>query len=103
MSYILQFVQTYEPSAAEHFFKLEAEFKQLERCSPEFPQGRRFQLLSKGQPTNTMVWEGEFASLEDVENALKKLADDPTHTTLFQKQLPYIVEMHTEIYRVLEL
>ena len=103
MSYILQFVQTYEPSAAEDFLKLESEFKQLERCSPEFPQGRRFQLLSKGQPTNTMVWEGEFMSLEDVENALKKLANDPTHTTLFEKQLPYIVEMRTEIYRVLDL
>jgi hypothetical protein len=103
MPYILQFVQKYQPSSAEHFFKLESEFKQLERCSPEFPQGRRFQLLSKGQPTNTMVWEGEFASLDDVQNALKKLADDPTHTTLFEKQLPYIVEMRTEIYRVLEL
>jgi hypothetical protein len=103
MSYILQFIQKYEPSAAEHFFKLEAEFKQLEHCSAGFPQGRRFQLLSKGQPTNTMVWEGEFASLDDVENALKKLADDPTHTALFEKQLPYIVEMHTEIYRVIDL
>jgi hypothetical protein len=103
MSYILQFVQKYQPSAAEDFFKLEAQFKELERCSPEFPQGRRFQLLSKGQPTNTMVWEGEFASLDDVQNALKKLADDPTHTALFEKQLPYIVEMRTEIYRVLEL
>jgi hypothetical protein len=103
MSYILQFVQKFQPSAAEHFFRLEAEFKELERCFPEFPQGRRFQLLSQGQPTNTMVWEGEFASLDDVQNALKKLADDPNHTKLFEKQLPYIVEMHTDIYRVLEL
>ncbi len=103
MSYILQFVQKYHPSAAEDFFKLEAEFKELERCCPEFPQGRRFQLLSQGQPTNTMVWEGEFASLDDVQNALKKLADDPTHTTLFERQLPYIVEMRTDIYLVLEL
>lgn len=70
MSYVLQFVQKYEPSAAEHYFRLEAEFKQLERRSPGFPQGRRFQLLAKGQPTNTMVWEGEFASLDDVQNAL---------------------------------
>ncbi len=103
MSYILQFVQKYQPSAVEHFFKLEAEFKELERCSPEFPQSRRFQLLSKGQPTNTMVWEAQFASLDDVQNAIKKLADDPTHTKLFEKQLPYIVEMRTDIYQVLEL
>lgn len=103
MSYILHFVQKYQPSAAEDFFKLEVEFKKLERCSPAFPQGRRFQLLSDGRPTNTMVWEGEFASLDDVQNALKQLADDPAHTELFEKQLPYIVEMHTEIYQVLEL
>jgi hypothetical protein len=103
MSYILHFVQKYQPSAAEDFFKLEAEFKNLERCSPSFPQGRRFQLLSDGQPTNTMVWEGEFASLDDVQAALQKLADDPTHTRLFEKQLPYIVEMRTEIYQLLEL
>lgn len=70
MSYILQFVQKYQESAAEEFFNLEAELKELERCFPEFPQGRRCQLLSEGQPTNTMVWKGEFASLDDVKNAL---------------------------------
>jgi hypothetical protein len=103
MSYILVFVQQYQPSAAQAFLKLEADFKALERRSPQFPQGKRYQLLSGGEPANTLIWECEFASLEDVQNALKKMADDPTHTALFEKQLPYIVETRTEIYKVLDL
>lgn len=103
MSYLLRFVQTFEPSAAQAFFELEAEFKELERRSPQFPQGRRSQMLSEDEPTNVLIWEGEFSSLQDVEDALKKLADNPTHTALFEKQLLLIVEMRTEIYKVLEL
>jgi hypothetical protein len=103
MSYILLLVQQYQPSAAQAFLKLEAEFKELERRSPQFPQGKRYQLLSEGEPTNTLVWEGEFASLDDVQNALNKMAHDPTHTALFEKQLPYIITTRTEIYKVLDL
>ena len=103
MPYLLRFAQTFEPSAAQRFFELEAQFQALERCSPQFPQGRRAQMLSEGQPTNMLIWEGEFSSLQDVEDALRKLADDPTHTALFEKQQSLIVEMRTEIYKVLEL
>jgi hypothetical protein len=103
MPYILRFVQTYEPTAAERFFKLEAEFKDLERRSPHFPQGRRSQLLLEGELTNTLIWEGEFSSLQKLQDALNTIADDPTHTALFREQLPLITEMRTEIYKVLEL
>jgi hypothetical protein len=103
MSYILRLVQRYESSAAGAFLKLESEFKDLERRSPQFPQGKRYQLLSEGEPTNTLVWEGEFASLDEVQNALSKMADDPIHTALFEKQRPYIIDMRTEIYKVLHL
>lgn len=103
MSYILRFVQQYQPSAAKDFLKLEAEFKALELRSPQLPQGRRYQLLLDGSPANTMIWECEFASFEDVPEALKKMADDPTHTMLFEKQSSYIVEARTEIYKTLEL
>jgi hypothetical protein len=103
MSYILRLVQRYESSAAGAFLKLESEFKDLERRSPQFPQGKRYQLLSEGESTNTLVWEGEFASLDEVQNALSKMADDPIHTALFEKQRPYIIDMRTEIYKVLHL
>lgn len=103
MSYILLFVQRYQASAAEAFLKLEAEFKELECRSPQLPQGRRYQMLSGCEQTNTLLWECEFASFDDVQNALKEMADDPTHTALFNKQRPYIVESRTEIYKVLDL
>jgi hypothetical protein len=103
MSYILRFVQTYKPTDAERFFELEAEFKDLERRSPNFPQGRRSQPLLEGELTNTLIWEKEFSSLQKLQDALKTIADDPTHTALFREQLPLITEMRTEIYKVLEL
>jgi hypothetical protein len=103
MSYILRFVQTYEPTAAEQFFELEAQFKDLERRSPHFPQGQRSQPLLEGELTNTLIWEGEFSSLQKLQDALKTIADDPTHTALFREQLPLITEMRTEIYKILEL
>jgi hypothetical protein len=103
MSYVLLFVQKYQLSAAQAFFQLEAEFAELERRSPQFPQGRRYQLLAEGEPTNTLLWQCEFASLEDLHHALQEMSDDPTHIALFEKQLPYIVEMRTEIYQMLAL
>lgn len=39
MSYLLRFVQTDQPSAAQTFFELEVQFKELERRSSQFPRG----------------------------------------------------------------
>jgi|ERR1700689_4303961 hypothetical protein len=103
MSYLLRLVQHYQPSGERTFFELEAQFQELERHLPEFPQGKRYQLVSGREPANVLVWECELASLVEVENALKKMADDPTHTVLFEKQKPYILEMSTEIYQLLDL
>jgi hypothetical protein len=96
-------VQQYQPFAVRAFFELEAQFQELERRLPQFPQGRRYQPLSGGEPTNTLVWECEFDSLAEVQEALKKMDDDPMHTALFEKQAPCIVGMRTEIYKVLDL
>lgn len=103
MPYILRFVQQYQPSAARTFLELEAQFQELEYASPLLPKGRRYQPVSGSEPTNTLVWECEFASLADVQKALEKIAEDPAHTTLFEKQLQHISRMRTEIYKVLDL
>lgn len=103
MSFILRFTQQYQPSANRAFFELEAQFQKLERSVPQLPIGRRSQPLSGVMPTNTLVWECEFPSLADVQDALKKIAEDPTHTKLFEKQAVYIIEARTEIYEVLDL
>lgn len=103
MPYILRLTQQYHPSAAKKFLELEAQFQELERRSPLSPQGRRYQPVLGRELTHTLVWECEFASLADVQQALEGLADDPEHTALFEKQSPYISSIRTEVYRVLHL
>jgi len=102
MSYILRLVQRYHSSAAQAFLELEAEFKNLEDRSRELVPGKRYQLLSEDEPVNTFVWECEFATLDEVQVALKKMADNPIHTELFEKQMRYIVEARTEIYETID-
>lgn len=60
-------------------------------------------MLSEGEPTNVLISEGKLSSLQDVDAALKKLAENPTHTALFAKQQPLITDMQTKIYKVLDL
>jgi hypothetical protein len=103
MSYLLRFIQQYQPSAGRAFLELEAQFRDLERNSPNLPQGRRYQPVSGGEPTNTLIWECECASLAEVQEALKRLADEPMHTVLYEKQSPYLLKSQTEIYKVLDL
>lgn len=103
MAYILRFVQHYQPSKQKAFIELEAKFKELERRNPDFPQGRRYQPLTGAEPNHSLIWECEFSSLQDVQSALAKIAADDTHTELFRQQSPYITDMRTEIFQVLEL
>jgi hypothetical protein len=97
MAYVLRFVQWYKPSHRQQFLALESKFQELERQSEVLPRGRRYQPLSGSEPTNSLIWECKFASLAEVQESLRRLADDPTHTVLFEQQAPYIVQMRTEI------
>ena len=103
MAYILRFTQQYQAAHHDEVIRLEAQFKELERRNPEFPQGRRYQPLASGEPTHTLIWECEFPSLHEVEAALQKIEGDPTHTRLFAQQSPFFLGMRTEIFKVLEL
>jgi hypothetical protein len=103
MVYILRFTQHYEPAHHEEVVRLEAQFKDLERRNPDFPQGRRYQPVASGEATHSLIWECEFASLHDVQKALEKIEASPTHTELFSKQSPFITSMRTEIFKLLEL
>jgi len=103
MSYLLRFIQQYQPSTGRAFLELEAKFQELERSIPHLPKGKRYQPVSGGIPTNTLIWECECGSLAEVQAALDNLTRDPGHTELFEQQAPYLVQSHTEIYKVLEL
>jgi hypothetical protein len=97
MAYVLRFVQSYKPAHRQEFFALERKFQNFERQSEHLPRGRRYQPLAGSEPTNSLVWECEFASLAEVQEALHRLADDLTHSILFEQQAPYIVQMRKEI------
>lgn len=103
MSYILRIVQQFQPAKAKEFLELEAQFQELELRSTVLPKGRRsLPLQGNGTPGNTLIWECEFASREEIEVTLKNFAEDPDHTILFEKQSPYITSNQMEIYKVLE-
>lgn len=103
MAYVLRLIQHYKPAYRQGFLDLEAKFRSLERRLPNFPRARRSQPIAGGEPTHSLIWECEFASLADVQSALTELANDPTHTELFNEQSPYITQIRTEIFEILEL
>lgn len=102
MAYILRFTQSYLPAHHKAVLELEARFEQLERDNPRFPQGRRYQPLASGEPNHSLVWECEFPSFAAVEEALKTIEADPTHTELFLKQSQFFTSMRTDIFKTLE-
>lgn len=103
MAYILRFTQEYQPAHHQAVLDLEAQFKELERQQPDFPQGRRYQPLASGEATHSLVWECEFASLADLQKGLEKIEGHPKHTELLAKQSPFFTTMRTEIFKTLDL
>ena len=102
MAYKLRFVQRFEASHAKEFLDLEQQFARLEKEAEEFPKGRRYRPYIGGQPTNTLVWECEFESLEGVAAVLKLLETDTRHDDLLQQQQKYIRDFYTEVYELLD-
>lgn len=102
MPYILRFVQRYRPMNRAEFMALEARFAEMEKRRDDLPLGRRSQPYAGREPSNTLIWDCEFASLEEAEAALARLSADPEHDDLFGRQVPYMEEAFTEIYEVLE-
>lgn len=97
MTYVLRFIQSYNPAHKQEFLALEAKFQNLEQRSKSLPKGRRSQPLAGNEPTNTLIWECEFPSLAAVQEALTSFDNDPEHARLFEQQAPFIVQARTEI------
>jgi hypothetical protein len=82
---------------------LEAQFVAMEKRRPEWPQGKRRQPYASREQVSTLIWECEFASLADIQEALAVMGADAEHEELFQKQVPLMLEAYTEIDEMLEL
>jgi hypothetical protein len=102
MAFVVRLVQRFRPEDRAAFMELEAKFAELERRRPDFPKGRRMQPYAGREPTNSLIWQCQFATLSDAQAALALMDADPEHERLFKAQVPYFAEAYTEIYEVLD-
>ena len=102
MAYVLRFVQRFRAKDDAAFMALEALFAELERRKG-WPRGRRSRPFAGREPANTLVWECELATLDEVNRTLATLGRDPDHARLLKRQIPYFLEAWTEVYEVLDL
>ncbi len=102
MPYILRFVQRYRPQDRDEFMRLEALFGALEQNHPEFPRGRRSQPYAGKEPGNTLIWDCQFDTIQQLNHALEVLATSADHSELYRQQVPFMTDAFTEIYEVLD-
>ena len=102
MPVTMRILQQFDVRKEKEFLELERRFAALERSRPDLPQGRRMKPISGSEPCNTLVWQGEFASLDEARNALDSFAADETHEELFAKQSEFFKSVKIEFYENLE-
>ena len=101
MAYKLRFVQKIDQSKKNEFLAIEQKFAALEKANLHMPQGRRYLPVTGKEPTNTLIWECEFETLEDVTTQLQAIYDNPEHEVLLQQQIPFMQDSYAEIYEEL--
>ena len=101
MSIRMRIIQRYDITKEKEFLALERQFMELERRRPDFPKGVRLKPLAATEPTNTLIWEGTFPTLDAAKRVLEFFSGDAEHEALFARQLPLFVEQRIEFYEVL--
>ena len=101
MPYKLRFVQKIDQAKKDEFLAVEREFVKLEKSDPKMPQGTRFLPVSGKEPTNTLIWECMFDTLEELTAQLQAIYDNPKHDELLKQQIPFMQDSYAEIYEVL--
>jgi hypothetical protein len=99
---MLRFVQKFQESKQTEFIALEKKFIQLEHSDERFPKGRRYLPYAGREPSNTLIWECDFPTLDAAQAALNFLQNNPMHEALFEQQVAFFVESYVEIYQALE-
>ena len=102
MPYVLKFVQKFHPKDRGEFMRWEAMFAAMEQRRDDLPKGRRSQPVTGQLPTNSLIWECEFATLADAQQAILTFSNDEEHELLCQRQVAYMTEAYTEINEVLD-
>jgi hypothetical protein len=99
VSYKLRFVQIFKQDKAKEYLAIETQFAEFEEKYAEFPKGKRYIPCAGRDSSNTLIWECDFATLEEAHKAQAFFLTDSRHDDLFQKQSEFIVATYTEIYR----
>lgn len=101
MAYKLRFVQSFDKRNAEDFLRLEQTFIDLEKRDTNMICGKRYVSLIGKEPTNTMIWEAEFETIEDAINNLKAIEVSNEHEKLLSKQVQFMRDAYVELYKEL--
>ncbi|MGV8096360.1 MAG: hypothetical protein AB2L24_31275 [Mangrovibacterium sp.] len=99
MSYKLRFVQIFKEENTKEYLEIEKRFAEFEKNYPEAPKGKRYISCSGRDASNTLIWECDFLTLEEVHKAQAFFLTDSRHEELFRTQSKYIIGTYTEIYR----
>src|SRR4051812_6516028 len=99
MNYKLRFVQIFKQEYAREYLEIEKQFEEFEKNYANAPKGRRYLSCAGRDASNTLIWECDFPSLEEVHKAQAFFLTDSTHEDLFQTQSKYIIGTYTEIYK----
>lgn len=102
MRYKLRLVQKFSEGNREDFVRLEREFAQLEKDDVRYPRGKRYTPITGRDGKNTLIWEAEFGTLEEVFAAMNFMSGDPKHEALYAVQSKYFLESYMEILETLE-
>jgi hypothetical protein len=102
MSVTMRILQQFDVRKEKEFLELERQFAALEHARPDLPQGKRMKPISGTEPCNTLVWQGEFPSLDAARAALSAFAADEAHEALFAKQSEFFRSVKIEFYENLD-
>lgn len=99
MPYKLRFVQRFVLAKTREFLEIEKQFAAFEEQYHEFPKGKRYLPLTGKEPANTLVWECDFETLEELHKTHQFLMTDNRHEDLFVVQSEFMLDAYTEIYK----
>ena len=99
MVYKLRFVQYFDKSDTEAFWKWEKKFVELEEKTPELKVGKRYAPIIGREPTNTMIWEAEYDTMEEAVRVLETLDQNSEHDKLLENQIKYMRDTYVELYQ----
>lgn len=101
MSYKLRFVQVFKQENEKEYLEIEKQFERFEKTHPGAPVGKRYLAYAGRDASNTLIWECDFETLEEVYKAQHFFLTDSRHEALFREQSAYIIKTYTEIYKPL--